>query len=97
MPSTGTPSSKIAGSSCGAPSSYTLDGPPESTMPDGFLAATSAAVTVCGTISRVDARLAHAAGDQLRVLRAEVDDEHGPDGLAVSAAQDVGEAASVLI
>ena len=25
----------------------------------------------------VDAGLAHAAGDQLRVLRAEVDDEHG--------------------
>ena len=40
-----------------------------------------------GTISRVDVRLAHAPGDQLRVLRPEVDDEnecradrHGVDG-----------------
>ena len=31
---------------------------------------------VCGTISRVDAALAHAPGDELRVLRAEVDDQH---------------------
>src|SRR6478752_4186904 len=41
----------MASSSCGAPSSYTEDGPPESTMPDGRFAAISDAVTVCGTIS----------------------------------------------
>ena len=51
MPSTGMPSSKISGSKLGAPSAYTLDGPPLSTMPSGFFAATSAAVIVCGTIS----------------------------------------------
>ena len=41
----------MPGSSCGEPSSYTLDGPPLSTMPAGFFAATSAAVMECGTIS----------------------------------------------
>jgi hypothetical protein len=51
MPNTGTPRSKIAGSSSGEPGSYTLDGPPDSTMPTGDLAATSAAVMVEGTIS----------------------------------------------
>ena len=40
-------------------------------------AATSSAVMSNGTISRVDARLAHAARDELRVLRAEVEDEDG--------------------
>jgi hypothetical protein len=38
-------------SSAGAPSSYTLDGPPDRTMPTGFFSATSAAVIECGTIS----------------------------------------------
>ena len=41
----------MPGSSEGDPSSYTLDGPPLSTMPAGCFAATSAAVIVCGTIS----------------------------------------------
>jgi hypothetical protein len=41
----------IPGSSEGEPGSYTLDGPPDSTMARGFFAATSAAEIVCGTIS----------------------------------------------
>src|SRR4051812_932784 len=36
MPSTGMPSSKIFGSQCGAPGSYTLDGPPDRMIPFGF-------------------------------------------------------------
>ena len=42
----------------------------------GRFAATSAAVIGVRHDLGVDARLAHAAGDQLGVLRAEVDDEH---------------------
>ena len=41
----------MPGSRSGEPASYTLDGPPLSTMPTGFLAASSAAEMVCGTIS----------------------------------------------
>ncbi len=51
MPSVGTPRSKTPESSAGAPGSYTDDGPPERIRPTGFLAAISAAVAVCGTIS----------------------------------------------
>ena len=43
----------------------------------GCLAATSAAVMRLGTISEYTAQLADAAGDQLGVLGAEVDDEDG--------------------
>src|SRR3990170_1266253 len=45
------PSSRMPGSRLGEPGSYTLDGPPLSTIPAGFFAATSAEVMVCGTIS----------------------------------------------
>src|SRR4051812_5675689 len=51
MPNTGTPRSNTAGSSCGAPSSYTLEGPPESTMACGSLALISSMDAVCGMTS----------------------------------------------
>src|SRR6478736_4175546 len=51
MPNTGTPRSKTAGSSCGAPSAYTLAGPPDSTMAFGSLALISSTVAVCGMTS----------------------------------------------
>ena len=51
MPSTGTPASKIAGSTEGAPSSYTEDGPPDRMMAAGSLASMSATLMVWGTIS----------------------------------------------
>src|SRR5215207_3132449 len=51
MPNTGTPRSNTAGSSCGAPSSYTLDGPPDSTMACGSLALISSMAAVCGMTS----------------------------------------------
>ena len=38
MPKTGTPGSNSAGSSCGAPSAYTLDGPPDRTIAAGLRA-----------------------------------------------------------
>ena len=63
----------------GAPSTCTDAGPPERMIPFGRLASISASGIVRGTISRVDVRLAHAPGDQLRVLRPEVDDEDGVD------------------
>ena len=62
---------------CGAPSAYTLAGPPERMSAAGARRATSSAEMSNGTISRVDAGLAHATRDELRVLRAEVEDEDG--------------------
>ena len=81
MPSTGTPASNSARSTTGAPSAYTDDGPPERMIAFGFLASISATGMVDGTISLYTRGLAHAARDELRVLRAEVDDEHGVKGL----------------
>ena len=46
-------------------------------MPFGRFASISSSGIVRGHDLGVDARLAHAAGDQLCVLRAEVDDEDG--------------------
>ena len=51
MPNTGTPASNSAGSTAGAPSSYTLAGPPESTIAAGSLASMSSTDVVCGTTS----------------------------------------------
>ena len=91
MPKTGTPASNRAGSTCGAPGSYTLDGPP-----DRMIAAGSAGQHL-GDRHRVrhdlgvDVGLAHAAGDQLGVLGAEVDDENrarSSHGLTLSAGSD---------
>ena len=70
------PSSKIAGSASGAPSAYTDAGPPERTSAAGFRARISSAAESMGDELGVDARLAHAAGDQLAVLAAEVEHEH---------------------
>jgi hypothetical protein len=43
--------SNIAGSTCGAPGAYTLDGPPDKITAAGRRAAISAALIVDGTIS----------------------------------------------
>ncbi len=53
----------------------TDSGPPERMMPLGWKATTSASLDVPGMDLAVDAELAHAARDELRVLRAEVEDE----------------------
>src|SRR3954447_8561499 len=51
MPSVGTPRSKSAGSTYGAPSAYTDAGPPLRISACGFRARTCSGVTVCGTSS----------------------------------------------
>src|SRR5450830_1259818 len=51
MPSTGTPASNSAGSTDGAPSAYTLDGPPDRMIATGSLARICSTVAVWGTIS----------------------------------------------
>jgi len=51
MPNTGTWLANMAGSSTGAPVSYTLDGPPDRMIAAGFRASISATGVECGTIS----------------------------------------------
>ena len=51
MPKTGTPASNSAGSTDGAPSAYTLAGPPDRMIAVGRRASSSATGVVCGTIS----------------------------------------------
>ncbi len=51
MPKTGTPAVKTAVSMPGAPSAYTLDGPPDRMIALGLRASMSATGIVCGTIS----------------------------------------------
>src|SRR5215218_9828667 len=51
MPNTGSPRSNTPGSSCGAPSAYTLDGPPDNTIACGSLALISSIDAVWGTTS----------------------------------------------
>src|SRR5436190_5698961 len=51
MPKTGTPASNRAGSTCGAPDSYTLDGPPDRMIAAGRLASSCSTGMECGTSS----------------------------------------------
>ena len=51
MPKVGTPASNSDGSTLGAPSAYTDDGPPERIRATGRRASISATGIVCGTIS----------------------------------------------
>src|SRR5256886_392940 len=51
VPSVGTPSSKIPGSTRGAPSAYTDAGPPDRITANGFRRRTASAEIVCGTSS----------------------------------------------
>src|SRR5258708_25074564 len=52
MPSTGTPARSAAGSTCGAPGSYTLAGPPERMRPAGCRSFSSSHGVVPGTSSQ---------------------------------------------
>jgi hypothetical protein len=51
MPNVGTPVSKKPAVTCGAPSAYTDDGPPDRMTALGARARICSAVVVCGTIS----------------------------------------------
>ena len=67
----------MAGSIDGAPSACTDAGPPEKITPFGRLRRELGGGDRVGDDLGVDVGLADAAGDQLRVLGAEVDDEDG--------------------
>ena len=56
-------------------------GPPDRMMPLGFIRSNASAAALNGAISRIDSGLAHAPGDELGHLAAEVDDENGIAGL----------------
>ena len=75
MPSTGTPSSKTARGARSVSASYADMWLPERMMPLGANSRTKSSETSHGMDFAVDAGLAHAACDQLRVLRAEIEDE----------------------
>ena len=75
MPSTGTPSSNTACGARGGSASVTDSGPPDRMMPFGANARTVGVAHVPGMDLAIDAAFAHAARDQLRVLRAEVEDQ----------------------
>jgi hypothetical protein len=51
-PSTGTPARSASGSTCGAPDSYTLEGPPLRISPAGLRSFSSAQGVVPGTSSQ---------------------------------------------
>ncbi len=77
MPSTGSPALNTQSGARGVPNSVTLAGPPDRITALGLQALEG----VLGAVERhdlgVDALLAHAPGDQLRHLAAEIDDEDG--------------------
>ena len=68
----------MAGSSEGAPSTCTLLGPPERMIADGRLGRHLGGGDAVRHDLGVHVELAHPPGDQLGVLRAEVDHQHGP-------------------
>ena len=75
MPSTGTPCDHTAAGARGVSPSVTLLGPPDRMMPLGANVPHERVVDVERMDLAVDVRLAQAARDELRVLRAEVEDE----------------------
>ena len=82
MPRTGTPSSNTASGARGGVASVTDSGPPDRMIPRAPKARTALVAAVPGQDLAVDADLAHAPRDQLRVLRAEVEDQD-PVGMDV--------------
>ena len=77
MPSTGTPLSSTARSQRGAPSSDTLFGPPDRMMPTGRAPGNLCRRRVEGKNLGVNGQLAQPARNQLRELRAEIEDDDG--------------------
>ena len=94
MPSTGTPRSKTPRSQRGAPGSRTLLGPPDSTMPAGLAAEPSSISDGAWEDLAVDAEFPQTARDQLRVLRAEVEDDDGLVGHVAAACRGCEDARS---
>ena len=75
MPSTGTPDSKIACGARGLPASGTEAGPPDRITALGLSVAKARVRALERRDLAIDARLAHPPGDELRHLRAEIDDQ----------------------
>ena len=78
MPSVGNAELEEPGSTCGAPSAYTDAGPAAQDERVRVARAHLLGRDAVADELRVDAALAHAPRDQLRVLPAEVEHEHGP-------------------
>ena len=66
----------MPGSQCGAPGSYTLIGPPLKMMPRGSSAFDALGRQIVPHELAEHIGVAHPAGDQLRDLRAKVEDEN---------------------
>ena len=85
------PSAKTSGSTCGAPSAYTDAGPAAQDQRVRVARAHLSSRDAVADELGVHAALAHAPRDQLRVLPAEIDDEHRPllraDALAAAGLQ----------
>ena len=77
------PRSNSPESSCGAPSAYTLDGPPESTMACGSLADLLHGGGMRDHL-RIDPGFTDAPGDQLGVLGTEVDNQTRAEAMGMS-------------
>ena len=75
MPSTGTPALQHRGGARGVSPSVTLSGPPDRTMPRGAEIAHERVVDVVRMDLAVDVVSRNAPRDQLRVLRAEIEDQ----------------------
>ena len=76
MPSTGTPASKIACGARGDVASVIEAGPPERITPRGFIVGEGFSRLLEGDDLAIDPLLAHASGDELGDLGAEIDDEN---------------------
>jgi hypothetical protein len=97
MPRTGVPMPSSSGSLFGAPGSSTLFGPPDRMMPTGFVWRFLPRRGARRQDFREDGQLAKPARDQLRELRAEVENNNRlmchrrPDGpIGAPAKQDPG-------
>ena len=98
MPSTGTPSVHTASGARGVSPSVTLFGPPDRMMPFGAKLAHEVVADVVRMDLAVDVRLAQAARDELRVLRAEIEDQDpgvGWTSAAIESAERASRAAAL--
>ena len=77
MPKIGTPASNSPSGALGAPSAYTEDGPPDKMIAFGCLASISLTGMRRWHDLRVDVALTNPAGDQLGILRPEVNHQNG--------------------
>ena len=85
MPRTGVPNVKTRESHLGAPSSYTLDGPPERTYPFACLFSRRSHGVSCGRTSQYTLHSRMRRAIRRLVLRTEVQHDHRIDPMAAAA------------